>query len=180
MKISNVSKSLALVTPLASGVLGKAEAAAYLKIGDIKGESQVAGFEGYIKIGFFKVEIDGVGARGDESKIQFKDPRIQFPVEQASPSLMLACATGERIPSATLVLTKPTDEGGREVAYYKITMTDVLVSSYSTGLAQGESVPSENISLNFAKIEWTYSKLARNGEIEGRTSTGTISVPREP
>ena len=178
MKISRISRSLALATPLASVVIADAEAAAYIKIGDIKGESQIAGFENFIKISYFKVEINGAAARGDQSKVEFKNPQIRFPVEQASPSLMLACVTGEPIPSATLVLTKTTDDG-KEVPYYKITFSDVIVTSYSTeGTAAGDP-PVEHFSLNYEKIEWSYTRVSKNGEIEGTKSTGVITVPKE-
>ena len=179
MKISRISRSLALVTPLASAMITDAEAAAYLKIGDIKGESTDAGFESYIKIGSFKIEIDGVAAKGNPREILFKSPQIRFPVEQASPELMLACANGRTLPSATLVLTKAPDDDGPEVVFTKIILTDVLITSYSTSAAPSGAPPMEEITLGYETIEWTYSKISKNGEITGTTTTGTITVPKE-
>ncbi len=179
MKISKISKSLALATPLAAVMIADAQAAAYLKIGDIKGESAAPGFENFIKISYVKIEIDATDAKGDASKIKFKNPQIRFPVEQASPSLMLACATGQPIPKATLILTKHTDDG-KEVAYYKVTFSDLVVTSYSTTGSDERDTPTEEISLGYTEVEWTYFKVSqKDGTVSGTTTTGAITVPTE-
>jgi len=48
---------------------------------------------------------------------------------------------------------------GDNVEYYTITMSDVLVSSYqSSGSAGGDTVPMDTFSLNFAKIDYDYTR----------------------
>jgi type VI secretion system secreted protein Hcp len=45
-------------------------------------------------------------------------------------------------------------------------MTDLLVSSYQTGgSSHGEIVPTDQISINFAKIEYAYGKQDAKGKV---------------
>lgn len=177
MNLTKTSKSLALAVPLAAAAVSEADAAGYLKIGDIKGESQIANYENFIKIGTFafKIEIEGAtdGTRG--GTLKHRNPVITFPVERASPQLMLACATGQVIPQATLILTK--NEGENEVAFYKITMTDIVVSSYSTGGSADGQVPTEEITLGYTEVEWTYYRSDGDGKIVEQTTTGVLQRP---
>lgn len=175
MKISRVSKSLALTAPLAVSVSQDLEAAAYIKFDGVDGESKESGFEGYVKIDFVKIEIQ----RTDDGRaggIEFKNPVVRFPVEQASPTLMLACATGEILPSATVVLTRP-DGAGNELAYYKITFTNVSVSSYSSTGTGGTAPPTEEVTLGYTEVEWTYIRY-EGGKPVKTVSTQKISVPK--
>jgi type VI secretion system secreted protein Hcp len=87
-------------------------------------------------------------------------------LDKASPQLALACATGQPIRSAVLVCRKSGSDG-QPVEYYKITLTDILVSSVATGGSSGGTeLPTESISLNFAKIEWTYRPAGQDGLLE--------------
>lgn len=174
MKISRVSKSLALATPLASTMVNDLEAAAYIKFDGVDGESKAAGFEGFVKIEYFKVEINGAVERGGAA--EFKKPVLRFPVEQASPTLMLYCATGRVLKNATLILTTPDGDGG-QLPFYKITLTNVLVSSYSSS-GSADDRPTEELSLNYEKIEWTYTKYDGKGEPTKTVSTGEIDATK--
>lgn len=145
------------------------EAAAYIKFDGVEGESTASKFRGYLKVEFFKVEIEGAGGR--EAPV-LKDLVISLPMEKSSPTLMLACATGQILKDATLVLTKMTG-AGEEVAFLKIKMTDVLVSSYSTS-GKADELPSDQISLNYTEVEWTYNVYGDDGSLKGTVKTPPI------
>ena len=50
--------------------------------------------------------------------------------------------------------------------YLKVTMSDLLVSSYQTGgNGHGGAVPSEQISLNYAKVKVGYRPQSPNGSL---------------
>src|SRR5437588_680501 len=68
--------------------------------------------------------------RGGAGKTHHEDFSFVMPVSQASPKLMLACSTGDHIKKAVLTCRKA---GKGQVEYYKIVLTDVLVTSFKTG-----------------------------------------------
>ena len=89
------------------------------------------------------------GAGGGRRSVS--DLRITKVVDKASAKLFQACAAGQHIKQATLVVRKA---GGKP--YLTIKLNNVLVSSYeqSNGSA---GKPTESISLNFTKIEYKYA-----------------------
>jgi type VI secretion system secreted protein Hcp len=74
---------------------------------------------------------------------------------------MFACASGEHIEEATLTVRKA---GGTPVEYVVITLTNLIVSSYSTGGSGGEDRLTENISLNFGKAAIEYRSQDSKGQ----------------
>jgi type VI secretion system secreted protein Hcp len=53
-----------------------------------------------------------------------------------------------------------------------IKMTDVLITSISTGGSGGEDRLTENVSLNFAKVEVVYTPQAKDGSAAASVETG--------
>jgi type VI secretion system secreted protein Hcp len=90
-------------------------------------------------------------------------------VNKATPKLMLACATGQHIKKADLTCRKA---GGDQQEYMKITMSDLLVSSYQTGGSAGDVVPTDQISMNFSKIEFEYKPQKPDGTLDAPVKTG--------
>ena len=88
--ISRFSKSLALAAPVVAMSADQAEAAAYIKFDGIDGEAQSENFKGYVKIDFFKVEIEGVTA-GEAAKVT--DFKVTLPMEKASPATVAEAIT---------------------------------------------------------------------------------------
>ena len=78
------------------------------------------------------------------------DFHFTMKVNKASPKLMLACATGKHIKETVLVVRKA---GGSGDELMRVKLHDVLVSSYQIG-GSGSDVPTEELSLNFSKIEF--------------------------
>lgn len=107
------------------------------------------------------------GAGAGAGKVSMQDFHFVMRVNKASPILMLSCATGKHIKSATLTCRKA---GGDQQEYLKVTMTDVLVSSYQTAGA-GE-IPTDQCSLNFGKIEFEYKPQKADGTLDSPVKTG--------
>ena len=78
-------------------------------------------------------------------------------VDKASPKLMANVASGTLIPSARLVVRKA---GEVPLEYIKIELTNVIVSSVSTGGSGGEDRLTENVTFNFATSKFTYTTPA--------------------
>ncbi len=147
----------------------------YLKIDGIDGESQDAKHKGEIDIESFSW---GATQSGDHSsrggggagKVQMQDFHFVMKVNKASPKLLLACATGQHIKKAVLTSRKA---GGKQETYMTVTMSDLLVSSYQTGgSGHSDIVPTDQISLNFSKIEYEYKEQKPDGTTGGAVKAG--------
>ena len=92
-----------------------------------------------------------------------QDFHFTMKVNKASPKLFLACATGQHIKEALLICRKA---GKEQQEYLKIKFADLLVSSYQTGGSAGDVVPVDQISLNFAKIEFSYAPQKPDGKLD--------------
>ena len=87
-------------------------------------------------------------------------------MDKSSPLLLQACTVGEHFEKAKLVVRKA---GTTPLEYIIITLTKVLVTSYSTGGSGGEDRLTENVSLNFAEYKFDYVPQKDNG-------TGDVAV----
>jgi type VI secretion system secreted protein Hcp len=141
---------------------------------DIPGESVVKGHEGELEIQSFSFSASNPGSRhsatgGGVGKGEPGDMVLTHFSDKSGPMLLLCCCSGEHIPKATLYVRKA---GGEEaVTYMEIEMTDILISSYSTGGASGGETM-DSFSLNFAKINFIYRPQSRTGEAEPDVTQG--------
>jgi type VI secretion system secreted protein Hcp len=127
----------------------------FLKIDGIPGESTDAGHPGEIAVASYSFGLSNSG--GDVGgEASFQDFHFVSQLQKSSPKLFLACASGQHIKSAILSVRR-TNNGFPD--YYKVKLSDVMVTSFEEGgtADSQESVPLEQISLNFAKIEIDYS-----------------------
>jgi type VI secretion system secreted protein Hcp len=109
------------------------------------------------------------GGGGGGGKAQFQDFHFVTKTSTASPKLWLACAGGNHIPKAVLTCRKA---GGKQQEYLKVTLSDLLVTSFHGGPQAGVDLPVEQVSLNFAKIEFEYKDQKADGTLGGTTKTG--------
>jgi type VI secretion system secreted protein Hcp len=79
---------------------------------------------------------------------------------RASPLLFVNCATGTKSKSAVLVGRR---DGAAPIEYLRITMTDVLISSYQVAGSAADNAPLEQVSLEFAKVTVSYTPQNANG-----------------
>ncbi len=142
----------------------------FLKIGDIKGESLDDKHKDEIDVMSFSwgVTQTGTGALGGGAgagKVQFHDFHFSSKTSKASPKLFLACASGEHIKDAALSVRRSTETRAPD-DYLVIKMNDVLISSYQTGGSGQDDRPTDEVSLNFAKIEFTYKPQKPDGSFD--------------
>lgn len=147
----------------------------FLKIEGIPGESQDSKHKGEIDIESFSWGASQSGAHaagggGGAGKVSFQDFHFVMKINKASPKLMLACANGEHIKKAVLVCRKA---GKEQQEFMTVTMSDLLVSSFQTGgSGHGDILPTDQISLNFAKIEFEYKEQKADGTLGGAVKAG--------
>jgi type VI secretion system secreted protein Hcp len=134
---------------------------AFLKLGDIKGESTDRDHKDEIVIESFSWALgntttpQSAGGGAGAGKVSMQDFHFTMRTSLASPVLMQACASGKHFPDATLTARKA---GEKPVEFLIIKMNDVIISSYQLGgEASGEVVPMDQISLNYTKIDFFYT-----------------------
>ncbi len=101
-----------------------------------------------------------VGKGGGAGKVNVQNISITKYVDKASPILMKHISEGKHIAEATLTVRKA---GETPLEYIIITMTDVMITSLSTGGSGGEDRLTENIELNFAEFKTVYVPQATDG-----------------
>lgn len=149
-----------------------------LEIDGIKGESGDSKHKETIEIESFSWGAGNSGSHasgggGGSGKASFQDLHCTANVSKASPVLMLKCASGEHIEKAVLFVRK---QGKDQQDFYMVTLEDLLVSSYQSGDSTGGNpVPTDQFSLNFAKIKFEYKAQNKDGSL-GATTTGTWNL----
>jgi len=139
-----------------------------LEIDGIKGESQDHKHKETIEVSSFSWGISNPGSfagggGGGAGKASFQDLHFTTTVGKQSPLLGKACSTGQHIKKAQLFVRK---QGGAAEDFYKIILEDVLVASYQSGGSDGSgSLPTDQFSLNFAKIEFNYAPQDEKGKL---------------
>lgn len=100
------------------------------------------------------------GGGGGAGKVNIQDISVTKYVDKATPKLMVKCAKGSHFDKATLIVRKA---GDVPLEYIKVEMEKVMVTSTSTGGSGGEELLTENITLNFAKVKYTYKGQKSDG-----------------
>jgi type VI secretion system secreted protein Hcp len=126
----------------------------YLKLGDIKGESKDDKHKEWIELESFSFGVSStmtMGGGGGAGKAKFADVTMVKTIDKSSPILFVEAASGKHYPTAELVLVR----SGVEVM--KWTISDVVISSYQISGGTADAVPTDQFSLNFAKIVAEYN-----------------------
>ena len=97
---------------------------------------------------------------GGTGKPSFSELNLLKTTDKATPLLYSYCAQGRHVPQAVLTFR---NSGANPFEFYKITLTDVVITSVQTSGSAGGDKPTESISLNFAKIEWRYVPQLADG-----------------
>ena len=147
---------------------------AFLKIDGIEGESADSKHKSEIDLHSFSWGESNAGTfaqggGGGAGKVSMQDFHFTMNCNKSSVKLFLACAGGDHIKSAVLTCRKA---GKDQQEFYKVTFSDILVSSYQSGGGGGESLPMDSISLNFAKVEKEYKEQKSDGTLGGAIKAG--------
>lgn len=146
----------------------------FIKIGGVKGESRDSAHKDEIDVlawswGMSQSGTMHGGGGGGSGKVNVQDLSFTKYLDASTPNLMQFCCNGKHIPEATLTVRKA---GENPVEYMIITMTDLLISSVSTGGSGGEDRLTENVTLNFAKVKVKYTPQDEKGAGTAAIETG--------
>ena len=146
----------------------------FLKVEGIEGESKDKAHGKEIDVlawswGMSQSGTGHVGGGGGAGKVNVQDISLTKYIDKSSPDLMLACCNGKHFGEAKLTVRKA---GENPLEYLIITMTDVLISSVSTGGSGGEDRLTENVTLNFAKVKVEYTEQTSKGGAGAKPKMG--------
>lgn len=152
----------------------------FLKLGTLKGESVVKGFEDQIQVlgwswGLTQTGTTHAATGGGAGKVNVQDLHFTKTVDASSPGLALACAKGTHYDSATLTMRKA---GGTALEYLTITLTDLIVTSYSVSEGGGSDVVQDAFALNFSKFKYSYQPQDNKGAKKGGAIDATYDVAK--
>ncbi len=138
----------------------------FLKIPGADGELVGNGHAGEIDIlawswGMSQSGSMHVAKGGGSGKANIQDVSITKYIDKASPKLQLLCLNGKNTTGDAILTVQKAGEN--VVQYLKITMSDFIITSVSTGGSGGEDRLTENVSLNFAKVKVEYTPQKADG-----------------
>jgi type VI secretion system secreted protein Hcp len=140
----------------------------FIKIGDIKGESQDKKHLEEIDVlawswGMSNSGTTHMGGGGGAGKVSVQDISFTKYVDSASNALIMHCCQGKHVPKVTLICRKA---GGTAIEFIEIDMEDAIVTAVSTGGSGGEDRLTENVTLNFSKFKYTYRPQKADGSAD--------------
>jgi len=137
---------------------------AFLKISTIPGESTDDKHKDWIEVLSYHCGVSqpasgsaSTGGGRSAERCNHSDFSVVKVLDKATAKLFLACCKGEHIKEVKLELCRA---AGDKQKYMEYKLSDVIVSSVRPGgSAQGgETLPLEEVSFNFGKIEWGYTE----------------------
>jgi type VI secretion system secreted protein Hcp len=146
----------------------------FLKMDGIEGESSDSKHKGEIEVASWSwSESQGSHAQilggMTSGKVEARGLQFTSHCSKASAKFFLACAVGEHFKQAVLLCRKA---GTVQQEFFKITMSEVLVTAYSIGGGSGGPLPVDNVTLTFSKMEIEYKEQTSKGEVGSPTKAG--------
>ena len=147
----------------------------FMKIEDIKGESQAPGHEDEIDILAWSWGTNHSAVMRPNSPTRYSntatnmDMTFSKKMDASSSDLFRACNNGKHLGD---ILVLSVDESRNLEPYLTIMFFDVTCTSYRVSSSGDDPVPTENVTLNFSKIEFKYQEQKDDGSQEGNVELG--------
>jgi type VI secretion system secreted protein Hcp len=156
--------------------------AAFMKMGDIEGEATDEGHGKWILLQSMSSPLSRTIPEGAKDQQRTKGHTIAGDVvvvrqlDSSSPKLQEACATGNFYSEVEIHFC--TQAKGKQEPYLKYKLSNAIVSGYAFhGVESGNPLPSEEVTLNYTKAEWTYTVVDpktgdKKGDVVGKFDPG--------
>jgi type VI secretion system secreted protein Hcp len=145
----------------------------FLQLATITGDSIEPGLVGSFELSAFDLAMAATsslstGGGGGAGKATFRASAITR-YQKGVPTIYTTSATGKHLQTATATVKKK--KGDKKVDYYVVTLSDVLISSVSTGPATGDGkIPDVALTLDFSAV----SIELRNEKPDGTPAPSTL------
>jgi type VI secretion system secreted protein Hcp len=144
---------------------------AFIKIGDIAGESTDDKHKGWIEISSYSLGESNATAGATSGtggfsggRVDFSSFNFTFDLSKASPKIALACANGQVIPEIKVELCRAT---GKKEKFLEYKFTNCFFQSYQTGGSSGGERPQDSAAFAFARVDLVYTEFDDKGGKEG-------------
>ena len=134
---------------------------AFMKLGDIKGEATDADHKEWVIIEsmsspmYRSVPAGAKDQQRTKGETTLGDIACSRQLDKSSTKLQEACANGTFFKEVEIHFC--TTVKNKQEPYLTYKLSDVIISSYSFhGNSSGSPLPSEQITLGYTKVEWTY------------------------
>lgn len=156
---------------------------AYIKLGDIKGEATDSDHKEWIIIESMSSPIFRSVPQGAKDQQRTKgettlgDIVVSRELDKSSTKLQEACANGSFYKEVEIHFC--TTVKNKQEPYLTYKLKDVIVSSYSFhGNSSGDPLPTEEVTLGYTEVEWTYITLDpktgdKKGNVPAKYNPGT-------
>ena len=149
----------------------------YLQIDGIKGESTDETHKDWIEVssvnfGVLQPRSATASSAGGHTSERCEHEDIVFSklADLATPLLLEQCSMGKTIPKAKIDFMRA-DSDGKRVTYFNIELENVLISSVSPSVVEG-NILKENLSLKYSQVKWKYVQQKISGGTGGNTAGG--------
>ena len=149
----------------------------YLTIDGIKGESTDIDHKDYIEclsVGFGVLQPRSATASSagghTAERCEHQDIVVTKLTDIATPLLLEQCSMGKTIPKAKFDFMRA-DADGKRVKYFSIELENILISSVTPHVAQG-NIMTESLSIKYSKVKWLYVRQNIKGGTSGNTAGG--------
>ncbi|RPJ10670.1 MAG: type VI secretion system tube protein Hcp [Deltaproteobacteria bacterium] len=142
----------------------------FMKINGIQGESRDKGHKDEIDVLTWtwglsnQVMAPSAGGGAGAGKVKFQDISFTHLVDKASPNLMLSCASGKHIHEARITVRRSDPTTPQE--FLLIKLQDVMVTGVQSSATRGPEGLMEQVTLNFAKVDFEYKAQRPDGALE--------------
>lgn len=157
--IVNVLTIMAIAVSLYCPVNASAAVDIFLKLDAVAGEAQDAHHRGEIDVLAWSWGQSS-SSQGKLTSNCVQDLSLTKYIDSATPDLITAAVLGRTFQEGKLTIRKA---GENPIEYLVLTMTNVKVSSYSTGGSGGEDRLTENVALHFDRIVGKYTPQKPDG-----------------
>ncbi|MCX8155635.1 MAG: type VI secretion system tube protein Hcp [Verrucomicrobiae bacterium] len=101
---------------------------------------------------------------------QHENLKIIKYLDKSSPNLALYCSKGQHIDEVKLELNKMIN--GKQCPYMEYKLSKVLITSVKPRgvTVNNDSLPTEEVTFRYNKIEWTYTAYDDKGNTAGKTT----------
>lgn len=146
--------------------------------GEIKGNSDDGNHKEWVEVTMVSQSVNrniNPSAKPKEalskSQVQVGGIELQKNADESSPELVAAVCQGKVFPKVTIDLVRVSPEGNE--VFYQWELEDAYVANYGLhGQGLGSIETTENLTICYNKIKWSYKKKDQKGKAQGSVDTG--------
>lgn len=159
-----------------------ANAAIYMFIDGVPGDSQDQDHRDWIDISSVEESMtqsfDPLSG-GRTGRATLLDTVINKELDRTSPVLRQELTSGRPLQQVIISVTTSA-AGGPRIEYFRLTYTDVLLTSISMQGTGGEATLAEDVSFTFSRVEWRYTPIDDRGIPGASITTGWDVLANSP